>query len=183
MTPHRCEGCTRLYYPEPGPDAAPLRDDAILVGLGERELERARRLGEHRASTHRSSKLRDRFEPKDRVENDVQAAGAELAVARILGLELQPERAPTDVGPYGVRWSRLDCMPVRQHELEKAPRMISLFVTGELPLYVLRGWMRVEDAWTTSEDWLRADPPPYACVPMEALHDLRRIPEIRARIG
>ena len=177
---HRCAGCSRLYYPEPGPGAAALRDDAIIVGLGDREIERAKRLGAHRAGSHRRDKLRDRFEPEDRLDNDVQAAGAELAVARIVGLELQPERAKTDVGPYGVRRSTLDCMPVREHERE-TPRLVEIFVTGTLPVYIIRGWIRVEEAWARKE-WYRPDPPPYACVPMAELHDLRRLPEIRARL-
>lgn len=182
VLPHRCEGCSRLYYPEPGPDARPLRDDAIIVGLSDAEIVLAGELGKDRAASHYAKGRKDRFPPRDRVENDVQAVGAELAVARIIGAPLGEELSPMDVGRYGVRWSRLDCMPVREHEA-KTPRLILVFVTGALPVYVLRGWMRVEEAQARPE-WYRPDPPPpYHCVPAEELHDLRRLPEIRARLA
>lgn len=180
LVPHRCEGCSRLYYPEPGPGARPLRDDAIIVGLSDREIVEAGELGKARAASHFEKGRKDRFPPKDRIENDVQAVGAELAVRRIVGADLGEELSPMDVGRYGVRWSRLECMPVRDHE-KKTPRLILVFVTGALPVYTLRGWIRVEEARARPE-WLVPDPPPYHCVPAEELHDLRRLPEIRARL-
>lgn len=164
--------CPDLFYPSPGG----LRSDAIIIGLGDKEIARAQREGEGRARRHKTHRRKDHFEPADRVANDVQAVGAELAVARWLRVDWiggsSPDGEWGDAGGFFVRWSRLDCMPIRPTDKAEA---IEIFVTGELPVYIIRGWIQPKEA-KARPDWYRETPPPYWCVPMAALRSLKTLP-------
>jgi hypothetical protein len=169
---HACSGCTRLFYPEPGPDARPLRCDAAIIRLAPADVTRAADEGKARAERHGTRKRKDRFVPLDRVDNDVQAVGAELAVAQLFGLtwtggaELDVDG---DVGTLQVRWSRTPNLM-----LQRKQRGIYVFVTGKLPVYTVHGWIDaiealVPDRW---DETLRL---PAYVVPAAELHDLRRL--------
>ena len=172
MIPHRCAGCTKLFYPEPGPDAGPLRCDAVIVNLGPHVSERARHEGEARAARHFSKKRKDRFEPLDRVENDVQAVGAEMAVARVFGVKWTGGAAldvDGDAGTLQVRWSRTPKLMIRPEQ-----HGTYVFVTGKLPVYTLHGWIDAEEAKQASR-WEENLQLPAFVVHRDELHDLRRL--------
>lgn len=173
LAAHRCDGCTRLFYPEPGPDARPLRCDAVIVNLGPEVSERARAEGEARAARHFSKRRRDHFEPKNRIETDSQAVGAELAVARIFptlewagGAELD---VAGDVGPLFVRHSVTPYLYVYPKSFG-----LHVFVSGKLPVFIVHGWIDARDA--RRPEWWRDNLQlPAWAVPIEELHDLRRL--------
>lgn len=182
-----------LFYPEPGPGAAPLRSDAIIVGLGPHDVGVAMREGEWRYRHAKGKRTRQRYGAGERyateearIELDVQAAGAELAVARRFGLLWSGAHhaSPYDVeGWMEVRFRRRDPehpehvdLWIRLSDAKEKPGPYVL-VTGELPVYVLRGWIEVPGdlraEWCVRHS--TRDEAAYV-VPVAALRSLHALP-------
>jgi hypothetical protein len=184
MIAHACGGCTRLFYPTPGDDAAPLRCDAVIVALGDDgEYTRQRALdeGKARAERHYSKNRRDRFVPDDRIDNDQQSVGAEFAVCIVLGVRWTGgpllDTFVGDAGGYQVRWSRTRRLMIYPENVGKY-----VFVTGRMPVFTLRGWIDAAEAMQR-ERWRTDLRLPAFVVDQDELHDLRRLPERRRALG
>lgn len=192
---HRCSGCLRLYEPTPGDGALPLRCDAIIIALGTKQVDRANVEGSWRhRNVERFGKQTKWIDRNDKtaaadIANHSEAAGAELAVAVALGLPWTDEQGESwkpgsrrlDVDPYDVRFTRVEPpgLIVRERDLRRDRRQVIVLVTGAMPVFTLRGWARVEEA--AQRSYHVAAVPPYWSMPARDLHDLRRLPEIRAR--
>lgn len=150
-----------LSYPSAETSARPLRSDAIIRGLSESEMEAARDEGlwryEHakRKGSAQRYGAGDRYATdEERIELDVQAAGAELAVARHFDWRWSGfhHAEPYDVeGVLEVRFRRDDPehpdrldLWIRPSDVREKPGPYVL-VTGEFPVYIIRGWAKVPD--------------------------------------
>ena len=114
---------------------------------------------------------RDKFAHRDRWENEVEGACAELAVARSFGKYWHSfagdlSALPGDAGPIQVRWVKdpEGCLPVRPSDPDDARFYM---VTGAMPTFTIIGYIHGRDA--RRREWYREAPPPYWAVPQSAL--------------
>lgn len=168
--------------PKYGHDHPPIYPDGPIatlkrvVRLSPPMVKLAEQEGRARAKRHTTHRRRDRFVPDDREQNDIQAVGGEIAVSKLLDLPWTGGESPdqSDVGPFGVRRSRLDCMPIRQHDKDDQPM---IFVTGVLPVFTVHGWITAREA-RRRNDWFVDQPPSYWCVPIADLRPLSSLPAV-----
>jgi len=139
--------------------------DGFEVGLGPDEVAVARLIGTIRAESCLHAGSVDRvwnLAPRagdGEVEQDQQAAGAEIAVAKLLDRWVQAwgsvgaANATADVAGCQVRWTRHDRghLPVHGGG-EDDPAQKFILVTGLLPVYVVRGWLYGHQV-LAREDW------------------------------
>lgn len=154
----------------------PLRPDAIIIGLGEADIARAQAEGRARRRRHVGRHGPNHFDSDDPVRTDIEAVGAELAAARAFGVGWvggdRPDYGGDLANGYGVRSTR----HLHGHLLlypTDPPDQRIILVTGELPVYILRGWYcrgEVDTRWWRA--WARY---PAWYVPQAALYDLRRV--------
>lgn len=124
---------------------------------------------------------RDRYGAEARLDQwsvDIEAAGAEMAVAKVLGLYWTGANglhdATTDVGRLQVR----NPLPGNQSLLVRpsdADDHGFVLVTGTIPRFEVVGWMLARDA--KRPEW-RRDPGGHGAayfVPQEELHDVSEI--------
>jgi len=117
--------------------------------------------------------LRDRFEPAtDTWHIDIEGAASERAVAKVLGIYLEPHLTPQapgepDVGPWHVRWTRhpVGHLLLYQHDPDQG---VFILVVGEMPDYVVVGSIRARDG--KRGEWWRDDTSSW-WVPQHALRD------------
>lgn len=120
-------------------------------------------------------------------EKDIQAAAAEMAVAKLLGLYWDGLTGPPgdspDVGPYGVRHTTCETGKLIIRDSD-GPRKYIL-VIGKIPNFRVIGWIESADARTHPEwkETLGSGRPPAVCVPQLFLHDLAELPELQGRIS
>jgi hypothetical protein len=111
----------------------------------------------------------------------IEAAGAELAVAKFLGRywsgSVDTFKASGDVGPYEVRWrsSTTYDLLIRPGDADDRPFFL---VLGQFPTYRVVGWIMGRDG--KREEWRQhyGDRPAAFFVPQSALHPpTEEIPE------
>lgn len=154
------------------------------ITLGPEDVAWATEIGGLRHDNARAAGRQDRYGPvRDARETDVNAAGAELAVARWLGVDWDPvvDGADTgrrigDVGGYQVRSTPVDTYSLILHP-EDNPEQVAILVTGTMPTYVLRGWLRIRDG--QRPQYWREGPTykwPAFFVPQKWLHNMTSLP-------
>jgi len=191
---HRCDGCTRLYYPTPGEDAGPLRCDAVIVGLSDADVERAKVEGNCRHANVEKHGFQTKWTdyndatPDADIANHSESAAAELAVAKVLGLPWSGEHGDQwirtlDVHPYDVRFTRLRTpgLIIRPRDVDRSPKTVFVSVTGAMPIFTLHGWARPVEV--AMDRFAVRSKPAYWMMPIAELHDLRRLPERRLALG
>jgi hypothetical protein len=196
MSAHRCEGCTRLYYPSEGESA--LRCDAILVGLSKREILLAQTEGRRRVTQNRAYGVKHKFGGERygtlqaQTEQSIQAAAAEIAVCRIFDKPWtgkgQAGLDRPDCGPYEVR-STVKGRRAAFHLGPDRPRDpkakdhpgVYICTRGAIPAITIVGWARLPE--DTAGRWLEYPPNDIYrrtsayFIWHSDLHDLRRLPE------
>ena len=113
---------------------------------------------------------------RDPWDTDIEAACAECAVAKGVGIEWAGATEPDydgDVGPLGVRYTNNDRGSLILHERDPGDKVFVL-VTGADGAYVLRGWILAADG--KREEYWRTDVrTPAFFVPQSALEDIERL--------
>lgn len=114
---------------------------------------------------------------------DIEAAGAELAVAKLTGcfwnaLADDPASLPGDVGRFQVRYTHrpAGCLIVHRADPDLAPFVL---VTGRLPSYTVRGQILGREA-KQQRFWREGDGRPAYFVPAEALRPLEAVEAVAA---
>lgn len=105
---------------------------------------------------------------------DIEAAGAEMVVAKWLGrywhaLADDPTVLEGDVGRYQIRHTKHDngCLVLQPKDPDQA---IFVLVVGAYPTYTIRGWIEGE-AGKQKQFWRDNVPHPAYFVPQDALLD------------
>lgn len=162
------------------------------IALGPDDVRWATEIGELRHDNARAAGRRDRYGPVDDAKaKDVNAAGAELGTARWLGVPWEPAidgadtgRAIGDVGGYQVRSTEVATYSLILHEEDPPdgrrgddPDDVAILVTGRMPDYVLRGWLRIGDGqrpqyWRDGATYKW----PAFFVPQKWLHNMTSLP-------
>lgn len=136
----------------------------VTVRLEWYEAELAAYVGARRQleSLKRGSKENTRHSTASAIDNHVQSAGAEKAVAKRLNIDWGAtintfQSGPADCGrAVEVRWRRMDYeLKVRQTD---ADDRYFILARGEMPEYILVGWIQGRDA--KKAEWLK-DPGGY----------------------
>lgn len=119
-----------------------------------------------------------RFEPRDAWAIDIEGACAELAVARLLkrywhALVSDPNGLPGDAGEYQIRSTTHGNgqLVVYEHDDDAATFVL---VTGKVPAFTVRGWLRATDAKRSA--WWREDAKvPAYFVPQSELRPIEEL--------
>jgi hypothetical protein len=156
--------------------------DGATIRLGHEDAEWVIRVGIQRA---RNARSRGRPEPdgtpRDAEQTDINSAGAERAFAAFLGVEWEPlvdasdrGRRSRDVGGYEVRYTpRVDGrLIIKTRDDDDAPFVL---VTGRVPVYIVRGWLRRAGDAKVERFWFRGDGRPQWFVPQAELEPWERI--------
>lgn len=95
--------------------------------------------------------------PLDEWTQNIHAAGAELALAKWMGIPWEPPDGPgdADVGPYEVRWTKYDHghLQLQPKDVEAKGDRLYYLVTGLGPRYTLRGWILGAQADNPKKYW------------------------------
>jgi site-specific recombinase XerD len=119
------------------------------------------------------------FEPSDPWGTDIEGACAEMAVAKTLGrywhaIVSDPNGLPGDAGTYQVRSTVHDSGQLVVYEHDDAAAIFVL-VTGRVPVFTIRGWLRGGLA-RRAEWWREKAKVPAYFVPQQELRPMSELP-------
>lgn len=120
-----------------------------------------------------------RFEPRDPWGTDIEGACAEMAVAKTLGrywhaIVNNPNGLPGDAGVYQVRSTTHESGQLVVYEHDDAAAIFVL-VTGRVPVFTVRGWLRGGLA-RRAEWWREKAKVPAYFVPQQELREMSELP-------
>ncbi len=177
---HPGECCPGLYYPEPLPDAQPLRCDARIVVIGDQAYALCEQTAADRFDATRD--LGDRggvTEGGTRYTRALLGALGEWAVAFSFGIPFDPKPFGLDVGSWNVRtravreWDLIVQDPDRRDHPD-VPYILVTAIDAHWGTFIIRGWMTPREV---RDEWRKAygGHNPAYFVPQADLHDLRRL--------
>jgi len=181
MNVHRCEGCTKLFYPHgPIDGVPPLRCDAVIITIDDPTWHLLELAAQRRSEATKGFRDRGGVEDQDRYRRTLLGACGEWAVAKALGLSFDAKPFGLDVGGYNVRTRGRHeyALIVQDFDVRDHPTVPFLLVTAS-PSWramIIRGWLTPQECrpeWRQTYGGYRE----AFFAPQADLHDLRRLPE------
>jgi hypothetical protein len=140
----------------------------MIVSLDAADNLRARELAELRVEKWRETPHRYGLDANAwSASREASAIGAEIALARALGIEWTGDANPGragDVGPHEVRQTRYQSGRLLLHRDGDDPRRRFFLVVGELPVYRIVGHIRAADGFELGEERELQRGRPCVCV-------------------
>lgn len=162
----------------------------VVLNKNERQL--ARYIGGMRSSTNRDRGIEDKKRSnKKGVEIDTAGFAGELVVARLLNLYPDFGMEATNQADLTFRGHSIDVKTSKYptarllappHKADKDYADIFMLVTGEMPSFTVRGWIRGDELVTRDrlvEDF-KGYGPAYV-VPQSELHPLGKLNELKLK--